>query len=195
MRIIINFLSGLCGLYSLLILIRILLTWFSGSGYGRPVYLLSRITDPYLNWWRRIPGLRIGYVDISPIAAMAALSIMQTILSTIAHYGSISLGIIIAIILSALWSAVSFLLGFCVIILILRFIAYMMNRNTMSGFWNIIDSISRPILYRVNRIIFGKRMVTFMTSIVVSTVIMALIWVGLKFIMNIILAILVKTPV
>ena len=195
MRFIMNLLAGLCGLYSLMILIRIILTWFSRANYGRPVELLSRVTDPYLNWWRRIPGLRLGFLDLSPIAAIAALSIVQTVFSTIARYGTIRIGIIIAIALSALWSAVSFLLGFCIIILILRFIAYISNRDTLSGFWNIIDTISRPMLYRVNRIIFGKRLVNYLTSLLVSTGILILLWIGGRFVIKLLIALIVKSPV
>jgi YggT family protein len=187
-----RFLAGLCGVYSLLILIRILLTWFSGAHYGKPAELLSRVTDPYLNWWRRIPWLRLGYLDLSPIAAMASISILQTIFSTIGRFGTISLGIIIAIILSALWSAVSFLLGFCIIILILRFIAYMTNRDTINGFWHIIDTISRPILYRINRIIFGKRIVSYMTSLVVSAVMLILVSAGGKLAVQMLIALAAK---
>ena len=194
MRFTMNLLAGVCGLYSLLILIRIILTWFSSASYGRPANLLSRITDPYLNWWRRIPGLRLGFLDLSPIAAMASLSIAQAIFSTIARYGTISAGIIAAIVLSALWSAVSFLLGFCIIILILRFIAYMTNRNTMNGFWNIIDTISRPVQYRINRIVFGKRLVNYMASLIVSIVLLILLWTGGGFAIQLIISLIVKSP-
>jgi len=176
-----------------------LLTWFrsshGGVQYGKPVELLSRITDPYLNWWRRIPGLRLGYLDLSPIAAMASLSIIQTALSTLARYGTISIGILIAIILSVVWSAVSFLLGFCIIILVLRFIAYMTSRDTLSGFWYTIDAISRPILYRISRIIFGKRLVNYMTSLVASAVVLILAWLGGKFLIQMLIALISKPPV
>jgi len=195
MRFIMNLLAGACGLYSLLILIRIMITWFSRADYGRPVALLSQITDPYLNWWRRIPGLRLGLLDLSPIVAMAFLSIAQTIFSTLAHYGKISPQFIIAIILSALWSTISFLLGFCIIILILRFIAYMTNRDTLNGFWNIIDTISRPILYRINSIIFGKRLVNYMTSLLVSTGVLILLWIGGKFVIRLIITLITKPVV
>jgi len=190
-----NLLAGLCGIYSLLILFRILLSWFSGAQSGKAVELLNRVTDPYLNWWKRVPWLRLGYLDMSPIAAMAAISILQTIFSNLARFGTISIGVIIAISLGALWSAVSFLLGFCVIILILRFIAHMFSRNTMSGFWNIIDTISRPILYRINRIIFRKRIINYMTSLVVSGLMLILVWMGGKIIVQIITTMLVKPPV
>ncbi|MDR2257638.1 MAG: YggT family protein, partial [Treponema sp.] len=70
MRIIMNLLAGLTGLYTLLIFIRIMLTWFGNVRFGRPAEILGRITDPYLDWWRRFP-LRAGFLDLSPILGLA----------------------------------------------------------------------------------------------------------------------------
>ena len=195
MRTIMNLLANLAGLYSLLIFIRVVLTWFSRADYGKPVALLTRVTDPYLSWWRRVPGLRLGFLDLSPIAAMAALSIVQTVFSTIARYGRISLGIILAISLSALWSAASFILGFCIIILIIRFFAYMTNRNITGNFWQIIDTISRPLLYRIQRIIFRDRLVNYMTNIIVSIAALTVIWIGGRFAVRFLIGALFGLPV
>jgi YggT family protein len=170
-------LATLIGLYSLLIIVRIILTWFSNIQYGKPAQILAGITDPYLNWWRRNLNLKAGVLDLSPIAALAALSIMQTVCSSIASQGRVSLGIILAVCLSAVWSAVSFIVGFSLIVLVLRFIAFIGNSNMYSSFWRIIDSIARPIMYRINRIIFGKRLVNFITGILVSIVALAIIWI------------------
>jgi YggT family protein len=176
MRVIMGLLAMLISLYSLLIIIRIMLTWFS-TEYGRPVQVLAAITDPYLDWWRRNFSLKAGVLDLSPIAALAFLSIAQTVCSAISAQGRVSLGIILAVCLSAAWSAVSFIIGFSLIVLVLRFIGYISNSNMYSTFWRIIDSISRPIMYRINRIIFGKRLVNFITGIVVSIAALAIIWI------------------
>jgi len=188
-------LAMLVGVYSLLIIIRIILTWFSNASYGRPVQILATITDPYLDWWRQRLNLRAGALDLSPIVAVAALSVVQTICSTIASQGRISLGIIFAVCLSALWSAASFILGFCVIILVLRFIGYMCNCNMYSTFWRIIDSISQPLQYRVNRIIFGRRLVRFTTGLVVSIVALVAVWAGGGLIVGLLTGWLLRPPV
>jgi len=188
-------LTTLVGVYSLLIIIRIMLTWFSNAPYGRPVQLLAAITDPYLNWWRQRLNLHAGALDLSPIVAMAALSILQTVCSTIADQGRISLGIIIAVCLFALWSAAAFILGFCVIILVLRFIGYMCNSNMYSTFWRIIDSISQPLQYRINRIIFGRRLVHFTTGLIVSIIALVAAWVAGGLIVRLLTGLLLRLPV
>jgi YggT family protein len=138
---------------------------------------LARITDPYLNWWRNKINLRAGMLDLSPIVAIAVLSIAQKICSTIAHYGRISLGLILAVCILALWSALSFVLGFCFVVLLLRLIAYFLNSNMYSPFWSVIDSISKPLMYRINRSIFGNRIVSFLTSNIVGIVVMVVLWI------------------
>jgi YggT family protein len=163
-----NILAGLTGVYMLLIFIRIMLTWFSGANYGQPMEILCRITDPYLDWFRRFSVLRTGVFDLSPIVAMAVLSLGHNIFMTMARYGGISIGVIAAMILSSIWSAVSFILGFFIIVLGLRLIAYLTNRNVYSGFWQVIDAIAKPVLYRINRLLFQRRLVHYQTGILVS---------------------------
>jgi YggT family protein len=170
-------LAMLLGIYSLIIIIRIILSWFGNVSYGKPMQILTRITDPYLNWWRQRVNLKAGNLDLSVIVAIVVLSVAQTICSSIANRGEINLGIILSICFFGLWSAVSFILGFCFLVLVLRLIAYLINANMFSVFWSTIDSISRPLLYRISRIIFGKRVVSFTTTILVSIGIFAGLWI------------------
>jgi YggT family protein len=194
MQIIFGILTALLGLYSLLIIIRIILTWFSGGEFGKPMEVLARITDPYLDWWRRRLNLRAGYLDLSPIVAMAALSVAQTICSAIAQTGRFTLGLLLAVCLSALWSAVSFLLGFCLVVLILRLIAYFINADMFGIFWRVIDSISRPLLYRVSRIIFGRRIIHFSTSIIITILVLTALWIGGKIVIQLVSRFLFRFP-
>jgi YggT family protein len=164
-----NFLAALTGFYTLLIFIRVITSWFSGAGgYGRPIEILRRVTDPYLSWWSRFSFLRAGYLDLSPVAGMAFLSLLQNIFSATAKTGQIRLGIILFIALSSLWSALSFVIGFFIIVLVLRFIAFVTNRNVYGGFWSIIDTISRPVLYRITRIFFRSRIVNYLSGLILS---------------------------
>ncbi|MDR1955384.1 MAG: YggT family protein [Treponema sp.] len=176
-----NILSGVTGLYLILIAIRIMLTWFSGAQYGRPLELLSGITDPYLRWFRRFSWLRAGFLDLSPILAMAVLSLVHNLFSILARYGRIRLGMILGMVLSSLWSAVSFILGFCIVVLVLRLIAYLTNRNIVGSFWGIIHTLSQPILYRIHRILFRGRLVHYRTGILSAIGVLVVLMLGLQF--------------
>jgi len=177
MQVIFGLLASALNIYSLILVARIILTWFGGHGRSRLVEILLRITDPYLNWWRRRFNLRAGFLDLTPLAAMMALQVLQTIFARIAAEGSISLGIIIAVLLSAVWSVVAFLLGFCVIIIAIRFIGYLMGRDMYGRFWQIVDSIARPVIFRITRIIFRNRAVNFVTGIAVSLTVLIALWI------------------
>jgi YggT family protein len=163
-----NMIGSLAGIYMLLIFVRIMFSWFGGANLGRPAEILTQITDPYLNWWRRFPMLRTGFIDLSPIAAMAALSMVQSICGTIARYGRITVGILLTIVLQAVWSVLSFVIGFFIVVLLLRLFAYLTNRNIYSTFWRIIDSISQPVLYRITRIFFRRRLINYLAGILLS---------------------------
>jgi YggT family protein len=194
MRTLFVILGGLTSLYMLVISVRIILSWFRGNEYGRPMEILCAITDPYLNWFRRIPGLRAGFLDLSPIAAIAVLSMLNRIFSTLAYYGAVTLGILLAMILQALWSAFHFLLLFFGAVLVLRLIAYLGNMNIYSPFWRIVDTISQPVLYRINRIFFGRRIIRYLNSLILSIAILAVLALVLRFLMPRLVRLLASLP-
>lgn len=67
-------------IYSLVLLVRVLLSWFPNLDWGNPVLsTVSSITDPYLNAFRGlIPP--VGGLDLSAIVAFLALSFGQQLL-------------------------------------------------------------------------------------------------------------------
>ena len=69
------------GIYSFVLIVRILLTWFPNVDWSNPILSsISSITDPYLNIFRGlIPP--IGGIDLSAILAIFALQIMQGLLT------------------------------------------------------------------------------------------------------------------
>ncbi len=75
-------LSQTLQIYSLVLIIRVLLSWFPNLDWGNPVLsTVSSITDPYLNVFRGIiPPL--GGIDLSAILAFMAISLMQNLLNT-----------------------------------------------------------------------------------------------------------------
>jgi YggT family protein len=191
---IMNILGGITSLYMILIFIRIMLTWFTGANYGRAYHLLSGITDPYLNWFRRFSFLRVANLDLTPVVALALLTVVNNIFLTLGRYGALTIGIILSMLCSVLWSVVSFVLGFFIIVLVLRLIAYLANRDVYHGFWRIIDSVSQPILYRINRMLFGRRLVRFMTGILTSLGVLLVLRVGLELLVRFALDLLVRLP-
>jgi YggT family protein len=71
------------GIYTALLFIRILLSWFPNIDWASgPFSILSQLTDPYLNIFRNIiPPL--GGMDFSPILALLLLQVVQQAASTL----------------------------------------------------------------------------------------------------------------
>jgi len=195
MRLIFGILASAAGIYSLLILIRIVISWFGGFSGGKPVELLAKVTDPYLDWWRNHLNLRVGFLDFSAVAGIVAVSLAQNIFYTLSISGVIKLGNILAILLLSIWSITSFLLGLCLVIIILRLIAYLTNRDIYSPFWRAIDSISQPILYRINRIIFGKKIGGFLKGIIISSLLLIALMFAGNIVFHAIANLLLRLPV
>ena len=81
---IISLLASLVSLYSVIIFVRVLLTWIPGlDPYNPIVQFLHQITDPVMEPARRIIP-PIGMIDISPIVVMVVMSILAQILQDLA---------------------------------------------------------------------------------------------------------------
>ncbi len=67
-------------IYLLVLLVRVLLSWFPNLDWSNPVLSsVSAITDPYLNAFRGlIPPL--GGIDLSALVAFIALQLAQSLL-------------------------------------------------------------------------------------------------------------------
>jgi len=161
MEIILRVISSVLSVYMLLIFIRILLTWFSGATFGKPLEILKQFTDPYLNVFRRISFLRSERIDFSPIAAIISLVIVLNIVNTLRFYGEISLGIVLGLILSALWSAVFFILFFFGILITVRLISLLGRGFSFNPFWQTIDVLINPVLSFLQRVLFRGRQLSY----------------------------------
>ena len=68
-------------IYSLVLIVRALLSWFPNLDWSNPVLSsVSAITDPYLNAFRGlIPPL--GGIDLSALLAFLALNLLQSLVN------------------------------------------------------------------------------------------------------------------
>lgn len=73
-------LSRTVSIYTLVLLVRVLLSWFPNLDWSNPLLSsVSAITDPYLNAFRGlIPPL--GGIDLSALVAFIALQLAQSLL-------------------------------------------------------------------------------------------------------------------
>jgi YggT family protein len=165
------------------------LSWFSGGrhSFGKFYGILCSITDPYLDWFRRFKFLRIGSIDLSPIAALTALSIVRDIFSSLGRFGQIRLGVVFAIIISAAWSAASFILGFFVIVLLIKLVTAFTKIGANSPFLTVVDAISQFPIGLTDRFIYKKRFVSDKKRIITSAAVLAGLYVVGGIVINIVI--------
>ena len=90
MNLIVTSLVQFIQIYWILLIVRILLSWFQTAEWaGQIISFLSPITDPYLNIFRSIIP-PIGGLDLSAILALILLQFVQ---SSLASFSTASLGI------------------------------------------------------------------------------------------------------
>jgi YggT family protein len=77
-------LSTFLNIYFVLLIVRILLSWFPNVNWLSPPFsTLSQLTDPYLNIFRSIiPPL--GGIDLSPMLAIFLLQIVASLFAQVA---------------------------------------------------------------------------------------------------------------
>ena len=68
-------------IYILILIARVLMSWFQPDPYNPLVRFICQITDPFLDAVRRAcPFLVMGGLDLSPIAAIFLLEISRRVL-------------------------------------------------------------------------------------------------------------------
>jgi YggT family protein len=153
-------LHGLLWVYLMLLSARIILSWFRGLVHGRAWELLIRITDPYLSVFSGLRFLRQGMFDFTPIAAVLTLVVGVDLTSTILVKGGITLGLVLAAILEAVWSGLSFLIFLFMVLAIAKAVSGIMLRGRETPFSRLVTMMVQPLVNLVARNLPLKRRLT-----------------------------------
>jgi YGGT family. len=189
-------LASIINVYSFLCFVRIILTWIPGAAYSGFGRFLSAVCDPFLNMFRGVRWMQIGNLDFSPAVSIGLLYALSTILSNIAVTGRIYFGGIIAVIISMLWSIIASLLGFLLILLIIRFIALLtQKRQTYYGsFWSQLDYALEPFVYRIAKVFTGGKFISYRNSLLITIIMLVLLLVGGQFLLHYLIRMVQRLP-
>ncbi|MBP5358327.1 MAG: YggT family protein [Treponema sp.] len=177
MRIVFSILSTLVSIYALACLIRVILTWIPNIGNSKFATVLSQICDPYLNIFRGKKLLTFGSFDFGAAVALCILGGIATILASFSR-GGFSVGHLLAVIIGVVWNIISAVLGFIILILIIRLIILLVNKS--SGSNPLIDSIDRTVtslVSNITRTFTGGKAVSYKAQLI--TAIIALVVVNI----------------
>ncbi len=163
-------------LYLFLLSLRIVLGWFAPHALGRAWHVLTGMTDPYLNLFRRIRFLRAGLFDFTPIAAILVLVVALLLVAHLMDGGRITLGLFLGAVLSAAWSGASFLLLFFLIVGLVRTIPILFRSTSGSSVWRVVDMIIQPVVAWMMRLVRAGPRIGHATALLFTIGIIFVVW-------------------
>ena len=165
----------LISLYLLIIFIRILSTWFRGVSFPL-VDVLAKITDPYLNLFRRFKFLRLQNMDLSPLIAVLLLWFALALSGDIASSREIYFGRILEILINLLGSVIIFLFAIFAILAAIRLMGILLKASTVQPIWFTLDHMLQPILYPVLSRLSPHRVIPYATGLAIFLGVNILLW-------------------
>ena len=194
-----NILSAVLLVYMLLLSLRIILMWFRGTSYGKPWYYLTRVTDPYLRLFRGIKFLHLGGWDLTPIAGFIVIIIAQNVIIALLRFRSISLGIILAIAVRAVWQSFIGILFILAVLCVIRIIGLYISRSQTHPSWRFLDTVVHPVAQWIGRILARgrtlKRQLGYAPALSIAVVSIIGIWLIGGLLINHIVFLLFALPV
>ncbi len=173
--------GSLISLYSLLCLVRIVLTWLPEANYSPVGRLLSSACDPFLDWFRRFSFARTATMDFTPIIALGTLSLASRVFMTLGATGKVTLGAILAGVLGILWSFFAFLLNIFIVLLIVRLVYDLSNPFGFSRFRSVLDRFLNPSISRVTGFLFRRQVISYRVSVIFTIVAFAVARIALEY--------------
>ena len=180
--VLLNFAAKLIGLYSMLIWVRIILSWIrSPQLQSNEVYIfLCRITDPFLNIFK--PKNFVGRIDFSPLFALMILNTVKTVLEMIYTYNKITLWLVLAVLINNLWAYIFRYIFLIVIIMLVVRIFVSRSTTAQSQMWlNVIDRNLNAPVGVVFRLFYSNKQVSDQTLVITSLIFYGALYIGLKY--------------
>lgn len=185
-------------IYSFLCFFRIILTWIPEMSYSKAAQFLANICDPYMNIFRGIRWLRIGSFDFSPALGLCLLGAASSLCRMLSNGGTVSIGMILAMAVQVIFSIISSLIVFIIIVFAVRLIVILMNGNNYnsSGFMlNQLDSSISPLVYRIARTFTIGKTLTYKSALIIAIISLVVVNFVLNIASGLIIGVLANLPV
>jgi len=171
-------LNAILVVYLLLVMLRLILSWFQRSATGRPLALLVQVTEPYLALFRGLRFLRIGPLDLSPLAAILVLAMSLDVVGTLRDSGRLSLGVFLAALTQAVWFGVSFVLVAVLLLVVLLVASLAFGRGPGATLMRTLAAVLQPITAWVKGWaggVFGRRRPLSETQVLLLTAVVVIV--------------------
>ena len=185
--------SYIIDFYLLIISLRILLSWFGGSTNIQGMQILSRITDPFLNVFRRVRFLRFGFLDFSALLGIFLLIFISRLFKHFA-LGRITLGITLAVFIQTILNGISSVISLIAFITLFRIIGLFIRLNTVKELCYRVDGFLKPLAIRFIRVFFPRRAVPYGAALGCFLVVCILLILLLRFSLFPLLSLISRIP-
>jgi YggT family protein len=163
-------------MYMVLLLIRVLASWFAGPSQPGFIAFLARFTDPYLNLFRGVRFLRFQYLDLSPVAALILLQVLITVTTRISLERSIWFGLILYLVVDLVGQALGFLFIFFGVLALIRLVAIIAKASSVGRVWYTLDHILQPLVYPIAGLLSPRKVLPYGTGLAFFIGLMAAGW-------------------
>lgn len=190
--------SLVLSLFSALCFFRIILTWVRELSYSKAAQILASICDPYLNIFRRIRWLKMGSFDFSPALALCLLGAASSIFNMLSHGGTISIGMLLAMGIEIIFSIITSLITFVIILFAIRLIVIFIHGdryNSSAFMMNQIDSSISPLVYRIARSFTMGRTLTYKSALIISIISLIVSQFIFRILLNVLIRLVMMIPV
>lgn len=189
-----SILASAVSLYTMLCVIRIIITWIPSLSYSTFARFLSAVCDPFLNMFRRLSFLRFSMIDFSPLVGFGLLYVLSALFSNLANGNDMKLGKVLAIVLNEAWLIVASILLFLIIFLVIRLVILLMGRDGYSSIWSQIDTSINPLVFRIAGMFSGGRPMSYKNALILAVATVLAVRLGGSFIISQICRLLFRLP-
>lgn len=140
-------------IYVWIIIARVLLTWVNPNPYSPLMRFLSSLTDPVLNWGRRLVPFTFGGLDFSPIVVIILIQLIGTVVgvSLMSIGQGAPLSVVAPVVCLALISLIDSIAWILIILMGLRLIMALVNPSPYNIIVQIVYGLTEPLLAPLRR--------------------------------------------
>lgn len=178
-----SILASVVSIYTLLCLVRVMLSWFPGAEYSRFGQILRQMCDPYLDIFRRFRFLRFSSFDFTPAIGLCVLMALQAFFNSLAMGKAFRISTILSMLVMLVGNIFTSVLGFFAVIILVRLIVYLIIGDGQGSYsiWTAMDRAISPIIFRIAGLVFRNQSISFVKALVTSFIILAVFAVGIAY--------------
>ena len=178
-----SILASVVSIYTLLCLVRVMLSWFPGAEYSRFGQVLRQMCDPYLDIFRRFRFLRFSSFDFTPAIGLCVLMALQAFFNSLAIGKAFRISTILSMLVMLVGNIFTSVLGFFAVIILVRLIVYLIIGDGQGSYsiWTAMDRAISPIIFRIAGLVFRNQSISFVKALVTSFIILAVFAVGIAY--------------